>query len=399
MAAQQRKALIVSGAAGPQDVANSVLGRFGFAPAATALSFGEATALVRAEPYDLLVVPLQNTDAGELAALERESRRHTGMFVIGTAAHADSELIVRAMRSGVHEFLVYPPEATDFASAVDRLMRRVKVESTAGRVLAVFSAKGGLGTSSVATNLAFTLAAARPDGRVALVDMVPGGDLRVTLALRPQYDMADLVRKVDQMDAELLQSLLTPCAGGVWVLPAAEDEDAGASLDETGTSLLVQQLSSRFAYTVVDCEHHISERTLATLDAADRVLLVTQLNVAAMRAAQRMLGLFGRLGYQDDKVHVVVNRYQTGGMITLEDARAVLKRDVTITLPNDYKTSEDALMQGAPTVVHAGATPLAASYRALAAQLGVGAGAAANGKPTAQPAASKLGRLLSLGKR
>ncbi len=404
MAAQQRKAIIVSGAAGPQDVANGVLARFGFAPATTAVSIGDAMDQVRAERHDLLVVPLQNADADELGALEREVRRHPGLFVIGTAAQADSDLIVRGMRSGVHEFLVYPPEATDLASAVDRFMRRVQTAGTAGSVVAVFSAKGGLGTSSVAANVAFTLAGARPDGRVAMVDLVPGGDLRVALALRPTYDMADLVRKVDQMDAELLQSLLTPCAGGVWVLPAAEDEDAADALDNAGTTLLIQQLRGRFAHTVIDCEHHISERTLAALDAADKVLLVTQLNVAAMRAAQRMLALFSRLGYQDSKVQVLVNRYQPGGIVSLTDAAAVLKRELTCTLPNDYQTSEDALMRGTPTAVHAGGTPLAAAYRDLIGRLGYAAAGAngktkADGKADRQGAPSRLGRLFTLGRR
>ena len=143
-----RKALIVSGAAGPQDVANSVLQRFGFAPAVSALSVTDAAGRLRTEKYDLIVIPLQGLDQHELNALEREVRRYPGTCIIGTAAQSDPELILRAMRSGVNEFLLYPPEATDLATAIDRLTRRSHVDSKAGMTIAVYSAKGGLGTTS-----------------------------------------------------------------------------------------------------------------------------------------------------------------------------------------------------------------------------------------------------------
>ncbi|GJG86427.1 hypothetical protein tb265_16080 [Gemmatimonadetes bacterium T265] len=403
MAAQQRKAIIVGGAAGPQDVANGVLARFGFGPAASPLSVAEATALLRGERYDLVVVPLQNLDAAELAALERELRRYPGAAAIGTAPHADSELIVRGMRFGVQEFLVYPPEPTDFAGAVERIVRRLHTDKHTGVLFAVFSGKGGLGTSSVAANLAFTLAAAQRGGRVGLAELVAGGDLRVALNLRPHYDVGDLLKKIDQLDAELLQSLMTPCTEGVWVLPAAEDEEVADGLGAAATARLVEQLRGVFPYTVLDCEHHMSDRTLAALDAADRVLLVTQLDVAALHSAKRTLGLFQRLGYADEKIVVVVNRHQSGGMVTLGDAATVLRRPASASLPNDYHTSSEALTRGVPAVVHAASTELARAYGALAAQLGAGGAADGarngNGKHNGHGNTSRLGRIFSIGKR
>src|SRR5919199_666547 len=251
---QQRKALIVTGAAGPQDIANGVLQRFGFAPAVSALNLSEGVAQMRGEHFDLLIVPLQGTAAAELASL-------------------------------------------------DRLMRRTHVEGKGGITIAVYSAKGGVGTTSVAVNLAFALARTHPNGRVALADLVAsGGDIRVMLDLKPTYDMGDLIRKVDRIDAELLHSVLTPCAGGVWVLPSAEDPEVAEAFDAAAATTLIEQLRAHFAFTVIDCEHHMSERTLAALDTADRVVLVTQLNVPALRSAQRTIALCQRLGYSGDKL-------------------------------------------------------------------------------------------------
>ena len=390
-----RRALIVSGAAGPQDIANAVLHRFGFAPAESALSLSDATTRLRAEHFDLVVIPLQGLDSMELSSLDRETRRR-GTFVIGTAVQSDSDLILRAMRSGINEFLTYPPDAKDFSGAVDRLMRRTHAEGKSGSAIAVYSAKGGLGSTSVAVNLAFALAKAHPEGHVALVDLVVGGgDLRVMLDLKPQYDMSDLVGKVDRLDADLLRSLLTPVAGGVWVLPSSESPESADALEATAVSTIIEQLRLHHAFTILDCEHALSDRTLAALDAADRVILVTQLNVPALRSTQRTLALCHRLGYADDKVHVVVNRHQATDAVSLADGSEVLGREIFFKIPNDYRTSAGALTKGVPVADFDASSHLAWSYDGLAGRMN--GGLAAKGAGTQR--ASRLRTLFGRGRK
>ncbi len=359
----------------------------------------EGLAKVRAERIDLLIVPLQAVEGVELATIERELRNHPTTFVIGTAAQADSALILRAMRSGIHEFLIYPPDPKDLSAAVDRLMRRTHGEGTSGTVIAVYSAKGGLGTTSIAANLAFALAKSHRNGRVALTDMVAGGgDVRVMLNLKPAYDMGDLVKKVDRIDAELLHSLLTPTSAGVWVLPASDDPELADALDATASLSIVEQLRSQFAFTVVDCEHHVSERTLAVLDTADRIVLVTELNVAALRSTQRTLALFHRLGYGDSKIHVLANRYQSGDVVTVTEATVALRRNISFKLPNDYKTSAAAMTKGVPVVEYDPSSALSQGYVQVAALLS--GGSTFKGKATNNGVHhSRLSRLFSFGRK
>jgi pilus assembly protein CpaE len=365
-----RTALIVAGAGGPADVINGLLERFGFGLPVAAPTLAAALARLRTERVDLLVVPVQDLGGVELATLERELRKQRAMYVIGTAPTTDSQLILRAMRAGIHEFLVYPPDPKDMASAVDRLMRRTQGDSKSGMTIAVYSAKGGVGTTSVAVNVAFALAKNRRSDRVALVDMVAGnGDVRVMLNLTPAYDMGDLVKKIDQIDGDLLHSLLTPCPGGVWVLPSSDDPELADTLDAAATAGILDQLDSHFAFTVVDCEHHISERTLGVLDAADQILLVTQLSVPALRGAQRTLGLCRRLGYGDDKVRVVVNRDKSAEVMTLADAAKALGRAIFCALPNDFRTCAAALTKGQSVTDYDPSSALASSYAQLVARL------------------------------
>src|SRR6185503_5432128 len=203
--------------------------------------------------------------------------------------------------------------------------RRIPVEQQAGRVVAVYSSKGGIGSTSIAVNLADAFTRNHPNGRVALVD---------------------LVEKLDRVDAELLSSLLTPTPSGVWVLPGPDDPELDDALDANTIAAMARHLRAHFAFTVLDCEHHLSERTLAALDAADRVVLVTQLNVPALRSTQRTLEICKRLGYASDKVMVVVNRFQLDDVLSLKDAEKVLGAEVFQSLPNDYQLATAALTKG-----------------------------------------------------
>jgi DNA-binding NarL/FixJ family response regulator len=159
-----RKAVIVAGAAGSDEAVGAVLPRYAFAPAVTAPTLAQALVRVRAEQVDLLIVPLQ-ASGNDIAALEREIPRLPGTFVIGTSPDADPSLILRAMRAGVHEFLVYPPSADDLAAAVDRMVRRSQPATGKRATFAVYSAKGGVGTTSVALNLGLRAAGATSPAR------------------------------------------------------------------------------------------------------------------------------------------------------------------------------------------------------------------------------------------
>jgi pilus assembly protein CpaE len=392
----QRKAVIVAGAAGPEIEANTVLQRFGFGKSASVPDLTALLRLLRDESFDLAILPLQDMGAVELATLEREVVRGGSTMVIGTAPQAEPQLILHAMRAGVQEFLVFPPNPQEFSAAVDRLMRRGRPEAEQGTTIAVYTAKGGLGTTSIAVNLAFALADANPSGRVALADfVVHGGDLRVHLNMSPAYDVGDLVARVERIDADLLSSILTPAEGGVWVLPSSDRPEIAELVDAATAATLIAELKKHFAHTVLDCEHYMTDRTLAALDAADKIVLVTQLNVAALRGTQRTIELCQRLGYGDDKLVIVVNRHQASEVLTPSDASTLLNMPIFHLLPNDYRTSDGAVSKGVPVGRYDKNARLTQSYTQLAAKLtGLGN---ANGK--SRETTSRLSRIFSIGKR
>jgi pilus assembly protein CpaE len=367
----KRRALIAAGAAGQAADVDAVLARFDFAPAIQVADREHAIARLREEHFDLVIFPLHDVLPVDLLALEREIRKDANLSVIATGPSTDANLLLRAMRAGVHEFLVAPPPSEELAGAVERLMRRMSNDVSRGELVAVYSGKGGLGTTTIAVNVAQAFASTRPQARVALADLVvAGGDVRVFLNLKPAYDLSHLVAKGKEVDAELLNSILSPCPGGVWALPTSENPEPEEMFDAAAMASIMELLRANFAMSVVDCEHHLSERTVTALDAADRILLVTELSVASLRSMQRTLGLCRRLGYAENKLCVVVNRYQSADVLPLKDAEELLKWPIFWHLPNDYRLCSAALTKGVPIAIEDPGSKLARSYRDLAIKLG-----------------------------
>jgi len=348
------------------------------------------------EHFDLILVPIPES-AVDMHLLEREIRRGGATHVIGTSRQHDSELILRALRAGVHEFLTLPLKPEEFSEAMDRLARRVAGRKTKeGKFFAIYSAKGGLGTTTVAVNLAAALAQRHTTQRVALADLVVlGGDVRVMLNLKPLYDVGDLVMKVDRVDADLLFSLMSQAGGGLWALPSSDNTEVLELIDAAAATTIVSQLKNHFGYVVADTEHSLSDRALTALDAADRVILVTQLSVTALRSAQRSLQLFDRLGYENGKVSIVVNRHDAQDALKLADAENVLGHAIFGKLPNDYRTCSEALTRGVPVTTSAPSSHVARAYQALAAKLG---GPDSDTTDSAQPRTtpSRVTRLFNL---
>jgi pilus assembly protein CpaE len=379
---------------------DEVLARYGFEAAERVPTSSVALQLARESRVDLVMLPVEG-DLVDFDVLASQIARGQTL-VVGTASTPAPDLILRAMRAGVHEFLLSPINGAEFASAVERLMRRMQSDTGDRLLVAVHSPKGGLGTTSVAINLAHQFAARTPGGKAGLADfVVGGGDVGVMLNLRPTFDVGDLALKIDQLDAALLDSVLVNAPGGVRVLAASDRPETAEHVDAQAAVAILGQMRAGFFYTVVDCEHHLSDRTLAAMDAADRVVLVTQLNVAALRSTQRAITVCRRLGFGEDKLVVVANRYQPTDLISAEDAARVLDHPIASRVPNDYRTSEAALTRGVPVSAHAPDSPLAKAFAELASLLiGNKQPSAADTRHTrTNGQSSRLGRLLGIGRK
>lgn len=368
-----RRAVVVRDALGPLPAVAPVFASAGFSKPVEVESAEALLSLVREAGADLVVLPLASATPTTLMEVESLLRERDGLAAIGTAARADSELILAAFRRGFSEFLVSPANPDELAGALLRLEAKWSRAPRGGHVTAIWSPAGGAGVTSVAVNVAHALARRKPAGRVAVADMVVGlGDVATHLNLAPTYDLGELVRKLDRADSESLQSIMVSVADGMDALAGTSDLELGEEVTSDAVQRILSLMRSSYSYTVLDLEHTVSPRTIAALDAADRIVMVFQVTVAGLRKVKRALTLFEQLDFPAEKVVLVANRVGAGDVMSWPDVSKALGRSVDFRLPNAYQVIADAQTRGIPVAANAnapGAAPLIEAYNLLAVRL------------------------------
>jgi pilus assembly protein CpaE len=337
----------------------------------------EALAEAPARGADLLIVQLpRQGDGVDIDAAERGidelSKALPDAAIFATAPPVSAEHVIRVIRAGAVEFLTRPLERADVLAAIDKIVRRRGAASRGrgGKITAVFSAKGGLGVTTIATNLAVCLATAKANSNVLLVDLDSRqSDVSTFLNLRPTYSVLDAFENIGRMDESFLRGLLSKHASGVWVLPGPsrmERIQLGAEPVRIGLELM----RSYFDHVVLDLRHDLDNGTVAALEIADTILFLTGLDVAAVRAARAALAAYRALGISMQKVKVVVMREDTGEEVTAKHVKEALEAPVFWKIPNDYVSVVAAINSGDPVVMSAPRSNVARSLRALGDWLG-----------------------------
>ncbi len=355
-----------------------VEGGYGFRVALElALRFGEfgeeQVRALRQTPPDLLVVDLDDDPELGIQLLQFLAESNPRQRVIAVGPSLSPGLLLSGMRAGVSDYLQKPVAPDALAESLRRaaalLGRAAESARKAGHVYAVFGAKGGSGSTTLATNLAIALH--RLTGkRTLLVDLdLELGEVGVLLGLRPRFHLLDMVQNFQRLDAGLLASYIAQHDSGVHLLAAPshpEPADAASGDDVRRVLLFLRQ---HYEYIVVDTAKSFSPATLAAFDQAELVFLVVTLDLPSLRNVQRGLPLLKRVLPRGlDQVRLVVNRYRQDDDVSLRDIEQTLGLRVFRTVSNDYEAVSRSINTGKPLVLN-GSSRYARDLRALGAEL------------------------------
>ncbi len=308
------------------------------------------------------------TDPG-LAVVERLLIASPQSAIFVTADGQRAETILRAVRAGAQEFLVRPVGKKELTDAIQRIARQRALAAAGpaamGKLITLFGAKGGRGTTVIAMNLAVALARSSGSPVVAVDLDLQAGDLSLLLSLKPSYTIYDAVSNMDRVDALFLKSLLCDHPSGVSLLAAPQRIEESDRILPLQISQLLSLLKASFPYVVVDTAPAYDERNLAALDAADELLLVAAPDFSSLYHTQRCLDLFDRLAYSPEKVKILLNRCPSGPGKATKMARDVLDRAILWEFPED-ETVMASLIAGEPLVRSGKPSALAVRFMALA---------------------------------
>lgn len=317
-----------------------------------------------------------------------------------SAGRTEPQVMLEAFRIGVKEFLPQPISRREFDAALSRLKDRLKGKGEKeirkrSQVVAFIGAKGGIGTSTLAVNLATSLRHLSPDKQVALVDLnFDDSDVPLFLDLQLSKGFKAAVQDLSRLDATYLQSLICRHHSDLHVLQSGLTGSEG-TFDEKMPSGTVEHalsvMQNLYDHIFLDCGHIFNPVIREALDCATKVCVITTLSLPSIRRAKHSLQLMREAGFGPEKTTVVVNRYQSADAELLQYAEELFEQKVDWLVPNDYPMASSSLNRGVPLTVHAPRTALAQWYMAQAATLEDGR-AGGDAKATAAQKPSLLSR-------
>jgi pilus assembly protein CpaE len=307
------------------------------------------------KPPDLLVQDLSGDYEKDFRFIESLLSSNAVEEVFVTSQYSGSDLLLGAMRSGAKEFLVQPLNEQEVKQALERFKKRRYSKKDvspnlikSGRLINVLGSKGGVGTTTVAVNLAVGLAQNIAKESVALIDMnTVFGDIPLFLTLKATHHWGAITNNIDRLDEMFLTNVLSKHASGVQVLPSPSHLNGDRPATPEVIGELIALMQKMFDLIIIDSGQSLNETSLKVLSMSDDIFLVSLLSLPCLSNTNKLLRSFSNLGHaRKDQVRIIINRYLKNSQLSLQDAENSIGRNIFWTVPNDYTTTMSAINQG-----------------------------------------------------
>ncbi len=323
----------------------------------------------QANGKSLFIVDLSTNKQPKLDLILKTTSQCPNCKVIALSDNPSVDLIIQIMRAGSREFVAVPLIKNEFFEAVNKTISSFEEQKKVSKckIISVFSNKGGIGKTSLASNLALELSKITKEN-VALIDMnFQMGDITTFLDLRPSFNISYMLENIDKINETFLLSTLEKYKNSsLYVLADPPYFKQADNIQPKQITKLFNTLKDTFSYIVVDAEASFDGKNIAALDNSDIILLVSVANLPALRNTQRCLELFDKLGYDKDKTRIVINRYMENDEIKEADVEKVLSKPIYWKIPNNYFAIMSAINKGVPVSTINSTTNVAQSYKELA---------------------------------
>ncbi len=317
---------------------------------------------------------LVNIDSDKESAINlivrlRQEIPRCGIVVISGCS--EGQTILRVMRAGAREFVNAPVEVQELVAALERVCESGSAAGSGrpktGTIIAVAGSSGGVGTTSIAVNLACCIAQV-PGESVALIDLdLSLGDADVFLDAIPEYTLLDVAENVSRLDLSLLRKSLTKHSSGVYLLPRPVQLQDIEAVSSSDFGRVLKLLKASFTHLIIDLSKSYNALDLMTLQAADEVLLLTQLDLPCLRNVVRLLTSLERFDNLSRKIRIVVNRAGLDNkQISLKKAEEHIGRSIFWQIPNNFSAVSESRNNGVPLIDSAPNSSITQNIIALA---------------------------------
>jgi pilus assembly protein CpaE len=306
----------------------------------------EAVQLVQQLKPNAVLVSFEEPLARAIRTIESIAMSVPETAVVAVSSLGDRDSLRRAMTAGSRDYLVRPfesdevvrliAELRDFEGKRRRLSEQTNGSGSGGTAVTVFGAKGGIGRTMLATNLAVALAL-QDEQRVALVDLdVHLGDVALLLGVAPERTLIDLIPVIDKLDSDLLRGYVGNHASGLKVLAAPSRPEDGEAIQPSHVRTILQVLLRTYDYVVIDTPRQLNDNVIAALDMSSLVCFVASNQLSCLKSTQLCLDMMlTNWAYSNDKVKLILNQAHNGSGVPLKEAPTAIDYPVFWKIPYD----------------------------------------------------------------
>ena len=348
----------------------------------------EAIEQSRETKPDVVLMDINMPDMDGITATEMIRRSNTITQIVILSVQGDPNYMRRAMLAGARDFLTKPPAIDELTGAIRRAGKMARDERTKmgvrlpsggdggsgtapslasqGKIITVYSPKGGVGVTTLAVNLAMSLR--NEDTFVALVDGdLQFGDVAVFLNEQSKTSVVDLGARSEELDPEFVDEvMITHAASGVKILTAPDRSEHAESITGEQFARVLKYLRQMFAYIVIDTDSALNDITLSALDCSDLVILLTSQEIPAIKNCRLFLDLATALQIDRRRILFVMNRFDKRIGITPEKVGESFKQPIAVVLPFDERVVIPSVNRGIPFMLGDRSKPIARGFLSLA---------------------------------
>jgi pilus assembly protein CpaE len=331
----------------------------------------EGVQLSRELDPDVILMDINMPDLDGISATEQIVDKQPHAQVIILSVQGEQNYMRKAMLAGARDFLTKPPMADELLSAIRRAGQMAQDGRGAmgrgsqspggpgpvltpsfseGKVITVYSPKGGTGCTTVAVNLALLLH--NSETRVVLVDAnLQYGDVAIFINEQGKNTIVDLATRIEELDAEVVESVMITHESGAHILAAPTRPEHAEKVTGDQFSRLIDYLCQYYAYVVIDTTSYLTDVTLSAIDKCDVLILITTQDIPSIKNSRLFLDLLGTLGIPRDRVVFCMNRYDKRIAITPERIGENLKQPIAAVIPLDERIVIPAVNRGVPFIL------------------------------------------------
>ncbi|MBQ2644608.1 AAA family ATPase [bacterium] len=268
-------------------------------------------------------------------------------FII-TSYNLKTDYIIKLLRSSKKDFIEKPIIRNNLINTVNEIINKMTSEqdySGQGKIISVFSNKGGLGKTTISVNLAMELGNQNKQEKIALIDMnMFLGDVTTFLDINPPYDLYSIAQKAEN-NKNIVNFTAQYEQTNLFVVADSPYRDFSTNIDKNLIIQLFNSLRKNFKYIIVDCSSAITEKVKYLFDFSDLVLLISEANLPTLKNCKKCLNFFEKIDIKN-KVELILNRYSEDDECSIDDIENVLRKEILTVIPNDWYSITDSINKG-----------------------------------------------------